>query len=264
MPELPDVEVFKRYFDATALHQSIREVEVYPEQILGGVTGRELKLRLSGQTFSATRRHGKYLFASLDGNECWLVFHFGMTGYLKYFKKPTKKPLFDRMLITFENGYRLAYVSKRKLGRIEPAEQPDRFIRHKGLGPDALSPELDAEAFREIVASRDAMIKSVLTDQSAVAGIGNIYADEVLFQAGIRPKKKASRLSHELVDRIFGRMVEVLRIAVDCRAEPDRMPEHFLTPRRDAEGATCPVCGETLRKTRIADRPTRYCPTCQS
>jgi formamidopyrimidine-DNA glycosylase len=263
MPELPDVELFKRYFDATALHQPIQEVEVYPEQILGGVTGRELKLRLAGQTFSATHRHGKYLFASLDGNECWLVFHFGMTGYLKYFKKSTKKPLFDRMLISFENGYRLAYVSKRKLGRIEPAGQPAWFIRHKGLGPDALSPDLDADGFREIISSRDAMIKSVLTDQSAVAGIGNVYADEILFHAGIRPKKKASKLSGGLVDRVFDQMREVLRIAIDCRAEPDRMPDYFLTPRRDIDDAACPICGETIRKTRIADRPTRYCPTCQ-
>ena len=117
MPELPDVEVFKRYLDATALHKTITDVEVESTQILDGVSKGKLHKSLKGRQFLSTHRHGKHLLVALE-KESWLTLHFGMTGFLKYFKQMDKDPEHDRMLISFDNGYHLAYVSQRKLGAV--------------------------------------------------------------------------------------------------------------------------------------------------
>lgn len=117
MPELPDVEMFKKYLDATALHKTIAQVDVKSEQILEGISVQILKNELLGKRFEMTHRHGKYLFLSFNEAK-WLGFHFGMTGFLKYFKKMEKAPPHDRLLIGFSNGYYLAYDSQRKLGKV--------------------------------------------------------------------------------------------------------------------------------------------------
>ena len=181
MPELPDVEVFKRYLDATSLHQEIEEVDVRTRQLLENTSIRHLRRGLEGRRFESTRRHGKNLFAGLDDGD-WLLLHFGMTGDLAYFKHIEDDPQYDRLLLTFANGYHLAYVSQRKLGELALIEGVDEFVEQKDLGPDALN-DLGRDTFEEIVAGRRAMAKSLLMDQQTIAGIGNVYSDEILFQA---------------------------------------------------------------------------------
>ena len=117
MPELPDVEVFKRYMDATALHKPIRGVEVEDETVLRDLNGRGLKAKLKGKSIHRSRRHGKYLLGEL-GEEDWLVLHFGMTGRLKYFRRDDSRPDHARVLLNFSNGFHLAYVSQRMLGEV--------------------------------------------------------------------------------------------------------------------------------------------------
>jgi formamidopyrimidine-DNA glycosylase len=104
VPELPDVEVLKRYFDSTALHQKIEEVKASSKQVLKGVSSSGLEKEIKGRSFSYTDRYGKYLFAYLDGDKAILLLHFGMTGFLKYFKAFEKEPPHNRLLITFKNG----------------------------------------------------------------------------------------------------------------------------------------------------------------
>ena len=104
MPELPDVEVFKQYLDATSLHQSIAEVKILAPEMLKGMSVKELKQALEGDAFESSRRHGKYLFVKLDKG-AFLVLHFGMTGFLTYFKNMDKEPAHQRLLIAFSNGY---------------------------------------------------------------------------------------------------------------------------------------------------------------
>jgi formamidopyrimidine-DNA glycosylase len=261
MPELPDVEVFKQYFDATALHKEIRKVEVYPAQVLKGITEKEMKRNHQGRKFTGTRRHGKYLFVSTD-DERWLVFHFGMTGYLKYFKKCNKQPHFDRAQFSFTNGYHLAYVSKRMLGRIEPARDVERFIRKKGLGPDALDDGVDLTVFKEIFADSPAMAKTALMDQDKIAGIGNVYADEILFHSGIRPKRQMKELDDARFETLYDKMKTVLKTAVECRAEVDQFPDDYLLPHRNADGV-CPKCGAKIKRIKISNRSAYYCPECQ-
>src|SRR5213592_4809663 len=112
MPELPDVETFKRYFDATSLHQRIGHVDVRDSYILKGISARELARGLKGRRFESSRRHGKHLFVRADG-DLWLRLHFGMTGSLQYFKNDEQAPLHARVVFAFANNHRLAFDDQR-------------------------------------------------------------------------------------------------------------------------------------------------------
>ncbi len=131
MPELPDVEVFRKYLNRTSLHRSIDHVEVKSGEILEDISERSLRSHVKGDSFDSTARHGKYLFARLHKNG-WLVFHFGMTGYFNYLKNEKNEPDNTRVRFDFNNGYHLAFVLQRKLGRISLAKSVDDRIKSKG------------------------------------------------------------------------------------------------------------------------------------
>lgn len=258
MPELPDVEVFRRYVESTSLHQEIDRVEVRSPELLEGIPASRLKSSLEGSLFSDTRRRGKHLFCGLE-NGRWLVLHFGMTGFLAYFKNEERRPSHARLLIRFSNGYALAYDCQRKLGKIALTEDPDRYARQEELGPDPLGEGFDLKAFRSAMEGSRATIKSALMDQKRMAGIGNIYSDEILFQAGIRPDSKADSLSDDDMKTIYEVMVErVLPAAIEARARPDRFPASFIIPHRHGDG-TCPNCGKPLEKRKISGRTSFFC-----
>src|SRR5437016_500192 len=137
MPELPDVEIFKRYLDATSLHQRVIGVDVRSAYVLKGVSGRELARRLKGRRFESSRRHGKHLFVRAD-HYLWLRLHFGMTGSLHYFKHEEQAPKHTRVLFVFANAHRLAFEDQRKFGEIGLIEDVNEFLEKRALGPDAL------------------------------------------------------------------------------------------------------------------------------
>ncbi|NIR46889.1 Fpg/Nei family DNA glycosylase, partial [candidate division KSB1 bacterium] len=212
MPELPDVEVFKKYLDATSLYQTIAEVETKSRDMLGNVTPQALRQSLTDHEIEGSKRHGKFLFLRID-DEVWLVLHFGMTGFLKYFKNGNDSSEHVRLLLKFSNGYRLAYDCKRKLGAIELTKDPQKFVEDKGLGPDALQSEFDVETFGRILEGRRGRIKSTLMNQQLMAGIGNVYSDEILFHVGIHPEAKARAIKEPMQERLFHGMKEVLQTA---------------------------------------------------
>lgn len=258
MPELPDVEVMKQYLDATALHQEIAGVEVKArdETLFPETPVERLAAGLEGRTFQSTRRHGKYLLVELDAPR-WLVLHFGMTGDLKYFKHEDKEPEYDRFLVHFANGYHLAYVSQRKIGEIEFVDSPQALVEEKDLGPDAAALELDE--FKQLLSGRRGMIKSALMDQQLLAGIGNVYSDEILFQVGVHPRTQVGDLPEETIERIYRAMNEVLETAVEHRAIPDDFPQGYIVPHRHGDGR-CPRCGAELRHVKVSGRTAYYCP----
>ena len=260
MPELPDVEVFKRYLDATALHKTITEVEVETAQILEGVSISKLQKSLKGRQFQSTHRHGKHLLVALD-QVPWLTLHFGMTGFLKYFKDMDKEPEHDRLLISFDNGYHLAYDSQRKLGAVGLTDGVDNFIDEKELGPDALS--LDLEGFRQVIKGTRGALKSFLMNQKHLAGIGNVYSDEILFQGGLHPKGEVNDLDADTVKRLFEAMQEVLNKAIEAQADPARLPDSFIIPHRH-KGGSCPRCKGEVEKISVSGRSGYFCPTCQA
>jgi formamidopyrimidine-DNA glycosylase len=259
MPELPDVEHYKRYTGSTALKKKIKEVSVYNKKILDGISAGKFTDGLKGERFDALRRRGKYLFLRA-GKKRWLYLHFGMTGDIRYFSKDGKKPDHTRVLFTFTNGYQLAFINQRLLGKAGITDTVERVIEEKELGPDAL--EIGRKEFAEKIGKKKGSVKAALMDQKAMAGVGNIYADEILFQSRVDPGKKVPEIGDGKIRKIYGNMNRILKKAAEKKADPDKFPRSWLIPRRE-KGADCPRCGGSLRKKKISGRSSYFCPGCQ-
>jgi formamidopyrimidine-DNA glycosylase len=259
MPELPDVEIFKRYLDRTSLHQRITGVEVRDAYVLKRVSARELARRLKSRRFEKTHRHGKHLFVRA-GDELWLRLHFGMTGSLEYLKRDEQTPKTARVLFNFANNDRLAFDDQRKFGEIELIEDVDEFLQRRGLGPDARN--IRFSKFKEIFEKRRASVKAILLNQKLIAGIGNLYADEILFRVRIHPATQASALNEKIVGKLFRATCSVLKTAIEAKADADRLPKSWLLPHR-GKGGKCPRCGHNLKSATIAGRTTWFCARCQ-
>lgn len=261
MPELPDVAAFRKYFEKYALGLKIASARVKDARIVRGLAARELEEELTGRKFISTRQHGKYLFAQTDGGK-WLIAHFGMTGYLWRFEDPGDDPQYDRFLIVFETGGAISYVNARMLGWIGLTEDPGAVIDSRGLGPSALDPRLDYKEFGKIFSGRKGEIKPALMNQKLVAGVGNVYSDEILFQARVHPKIKIGALSQMQLQSVFDSMREVLRTAVERNGDIESLPQDYILRNR-RKGAKCPVCGNKLETDKVGGRTAYFCPHCQ-
>jgi formamidopyrimidine-DNA glycosylase len=259
MPELPEVETFKRYLDATSLHQRIDDVDVPKAYVLKGVSARELARQLKGRSFESSRRHGKHLFVRAD-DHIWLRLHFGMAGSLQYFKQPQQTPAHTRVLFTFTNNYRLAFDDQRQFGEIGLLKDVDEFLKKRALGPDAL--EIDLGECRKIFVKRRGAVKSILLNQQLIAGIGNIYADEILFHARMHPATEISRLGDKARTKLFRAMRYILEKAIAVRGDESKMPKSWLLTYR-GKGGKCPWCGRKLRSAKIGGRTAWFCAHCQ-
>jgi formamidopyrimidine-DNA glycosylase len=258
MPELPDVETFRRYFNATSLHKEIDDVTVHVPRILYKITASDLQKRLKGDQFRSSERIGKYLFAELKAS--WMVFHFGMTGRFQYFKDPADEPDHTAVLIRFNNSDYLAYIDIRKFGLIALTENIGTFVKEKRLGPDAL--KIDEKEFRRALAGRKGSAKTILMNQSILSGIGNIYSDEILFQSGIHPERSIDTLDTGEIHQLFVVMQQVLKSAIDAGAETDALPDGYIIPHRE-KGGICPRCGEPLHTLTVGGRTSYFCPNQQ-
>ncbi|MFO8011980.1 MAG: DNA-formamidopyrimidine glycosylase family protein [Phycisphaerae bacterium] len=262
MPELPDVEKFKRYLDATSLGREIAEVSVSDRRLLDGVSPGRLRRTLEGRRFAGTRRHGKWLLVRLEpeAKDGWLALHFGMTGTLFHEKDAGQVPEYTRVLVRFAGSRRLAVVSMRMLGRVDLARTPDRFVRRRDLGPDALRAGWDT--FRDRLGGRTGMVKTTLMNQSVLAGIGNISADEIQFHARVHPRARLDHVGGDRLRRLYEAAQASLAVLVRCIAGGEEVPDAFLSRHRD-EGETCPRCGGEVRRIVLNQRGTYYCPRCQ-
>ncbi len=259
MPELPDVQVYKEYLDATSLHHEVTRVRVGDDRILEGISARSLARAMKGHAFEKAHRHGKHLFVRI-GEGGWLHVHFGMTGGLRYYKKEDKRPEHSRVVVGFENGFHLALVFQRLFGSIGLVEEPEDFIREKKLGPDAL--EVSCEVFVDILQGRRGTIKSALMNQPAIAGVGNIYSDEILFHARLLPDRPAADLDASTLEDLWRTSGKVLRMAIKARVNTDKMPTEWLLTHR-SEGEECPGCGGEVSSKKISGRRSYFCPGCQ-
>ncbi len=252
MPELPSVEIFKRYFDQHALNQLIKKVEVFSPELVVDSSPQILEKSLEGQEFVSSRRYGKYLFSRLD-NDQYLILHFGMTGYLHYFHHNSSK--YVRMLISFQNGFHLAFDDARKFGKLGLTSDPDQFIAGKGLGEDAL--EIKFKTFQELFQGRRGMIKPLLLNQNFIAGVGNLYADEILYQCGLHPETPAHHLNQTDIRTLYTQMRRVLEKAIQYQDRPQDFPESYLLSHR-YPGGECPE-GGPLELKKVGGRTTYFC-----
>jgi formamidopyrimidine-DNA glycosylase len=259
MPELPDVETFKRYLDATSLHQRIGGVDVESAYVLKGVSARELARRLKGCRFECSRRHGKHLFVRVDG-DIWLRLHFGMTGSLRYFQHNEQTPPHTRVLFIFANTHCLAFEDQRKFGEVGLLKDVDEFLKKRVIGPDAL--DVNLSQFREIFEKHRGAVKAILLNQKLIAGIGNIYADEILFRARMHPATEISCLGDKALTKLFRATHYILEKAITAKADVNQTPKSWLLPHRRKDGK-CPRCGRKLRSARIGGRTAWFCGNCK-
>ncbi len=260
MPELPDVECFRKYMSCTSLHHQIENSHILDKRILKNISLQKFSRTVKHQQFTNTSRHGKFMFAELD-NQNTILFHFGMTGYFSYYKNTNKIPEFTKVIFEFDNGYQLAYINKRMLGQVRVIASVEKFAQEQQLGPDAL--DIDERTFKESIKAQSGKIKSKLMNQNLIAGIGNVYSDEILFHAGIHPQAQSKQLSNEQISHLYHTMRKVLIQCIECGAQPDQMPQDYLVPRR-LPGTPCPKCKTPIEKITVNNRGCYFCPQCQS
>lgn len=265
MPELPDVEGFRRVLDRHGTGRRIDCVRVSDADVLESVSPRELHEEVEGRTLASPRRHGKWLLGPLRSgsqhrqDEPTLVFHFGMTGGL--FEASPEEPghQHDRIVLCVEQK-ELRYRDLRKLRGIRLAADDDslhELLHH--LGPDAAS--ISSAELRQRLQAKSSTVKRALMDQTVLAGLGNLLADEILWRARLHPSIPANELSETEQKRLYRAMRTVLRDSMEAGRVPDT--SGWLTACRDVQDASCPRCETQLKESRVSGRKALWCPACQ-
>ncbi|KBZ63923.1 formamidopyrimidine-DNA glycosylase [Mycobacterium [tuberculosis] TKK-01-0051] len=257
MPELPDVEGFRRELAKDLPRRRIEDVDVRDPGILRNASATALARRLTGRRFGAPRRHGKWLILPTDGPT--LLIHSGMTGH-PYYAKPGAQPeKYERLVVSLDHG-ELRYADLRKLRGVWLVDGEDEVADVLGpQGPDALG--LGLREFRGVVAGRRGRLKPTLMDQSVIAGLGNLLVDEICWRAKIRPNFLVTELDDDAVKELHRAMTQVLHTAVRHGRVPGL--SRWLTGARDDPDPHCPRCGTALRHGRIGGRMSFWCPACQ-
>ena len=257
MPELPEVQTFKSYFDSTSLKKTVKRTEVRDKRILIG-TITSFKKYLKGKTFKSSQRHGKYLMVSLGSKN--LLFHFGMTGDFEAFDDKDEEPRYSKVMFEFTDGTFLSYTSRRMFGKVGIIGSVEEFIRNKPLGPDAL--KMQYREFKDTLSRRSAIAKSALLNQEIIAGIGNIYSDEILFRTRIHPKTKINKLDEIQLKELYKNIKDVLKYGIEHEGELSEYSQDFLIPHRSKD-ERCPKCGTEIERYEISGRHGFFCPSCQ-
>jgi formamidopyrimidine-DNA glycosylase len=264
MPELPDVECFRRLVDRHFHGIAVSHVEVADPAGLEG-TAAAARRDLEGHRLREAGRYGKYLFLDF-AEDTVLVMHFGPAGMLCRVPAGEDEPKYVRFRLDFENGDRLAYANRRRIGRLRLVHNAARFVEQSKLGPDALDPDFGYVAFQARLSGRKPAIKLVLTDQSRLAGIGNTWSDEILFQARIHPATSVAALTAARTRTLFREMRNVLEVAIDRDPLTDgfltRLPSDFILPHR-RPGGHCPRCRTELERVVLSGHTSTFCPHCQ-
>ncbi|WP_375434326.1 DNA-formamidopyrimidine glycosylase [uncultured Hymenobacter sp.] len=269
MPELPEVETYRRFLDDIILHQIITAFEVKDAHVLA-TDEDTLRKALVGRRVTATHRLGKNCFLELDNSQV-VVLHFGMTGDVGAYRDDHDAPRFTRVAFHLEDGLRVAFIDPRKFGRIRLVESVAQYQKAKKLGPDALN--VTPEHLQAVLGTKKPMIKPLLLDQGITAGLGNWIVDEVLFQAKIHPERRAHTLSTKEFKVLHEAIQLVLTTAIQHEATYRHFPASFLiharewddsaTPGTDAH-TFCPRHPKTsIAKGYVGGRATYHCPRCQ-
>jgi formamidopyrimidine-DNA glycosylase len=271
MPELPEVETIARTLAPSLVGRVIAGIELIYRPLLRG--GRPGRLRtLIGRRVLGVRRRGKMLLVEIEGGRT-LVFHLKMTGQFLFADASEPHDKHVRLAIRFEDGRNeLRFRDVRKFGFLLCLDgAPECSCGELScLGPEPL--EVGLPEFADILKARRGRIKSLLLDQTRIAGIGNIYADEMLFDAGIHPETRASSLTKPSIARLYESMKNILSEAIEAKGstlqdyrDADGNEGSFQESHKvyDREGKPCAVCGGPIRMKRVGGRSSHFCPRCQ-
>jgi len=266
MPELPEVETIKNELAPHIIGHTITGITLFDERIVRQPPVAEFGSRIIGETITEIGRRGKYLFFSLTSGQT-LVIHLKMTGSL-WLTPPDR---FTRAVIHLDGDTKIYFRDPRKFGVMWLVE--DKNSVADKLGPEPLEDGFTARTLAKALAKRTAPIKALLCDQSLIAGIGNMYADETLFLAKIHPMRAGGSLSKEEIERLHKAIRQVLAAAindkgasVDTYFRPDGQigTAHFQFRVAHRRGQSCPTCGTPLQRIPVRNRGSYFCPKCQT
>ena len=280
MPELPEVETVRRGLNNLTLDLPIQGGEVlltrtlaYPadvEQFWQGITGK---------TISSWQRRGKYLLAQLSSGQPagWLGVHLRMTGQLLWLSQDSPLQKHTRIRLFFGSDRELRFVDTRTFGKfwyVPPETEIQSIITGlQKLGPEPFAADFSLDYFVDKLSNRRRHIKTLLLDQSIVAGIGNIYADEALFKSGILPSAIATNLTPEQIQKLHQAIIDVLQASIarggttfsdflDLLGVSGNYGDAAWVYGRTAQ--PCRVCGTPIEKIKLGGRSSHFCPSCQS
>jgi len=276
MPELPEVEtIMRRLRDGTQDHpplpgHKIQSVEIFWDRIIQEPDHESFKKNLQGKAIIDTRRRGKFLHFPLNVGH--LIGHLRMSGDMCMEKRVTAegnaipKEKYDQIIFNLNSNWRLAFNSIRKFSRMWVVEDPQSVFGE--LGPEPLSAAFTPERLDQMLHDHSRQIKPLLMDQKFIAGLGNIYTDEILFCARIHPLRKSNMLSKQESGHLFVAIQEVLRkgiqssgASLDWMYRGGEFQSLFKVHQR--EGEPCPECGTIVKKFIVGQRGTYICPRCQ-
>lgn len=274
MPELPEVETVAADLRPHLVGRRIERAELRFPAIVRHPEPEQFREAVSGRRIAALSRRGKYILLHLAGGDDLFVVHLGMTGQLRYLPAGADLEGHTHAVFTLDGGSHLRYRDPRRFGRLLFGSEAELVGARKlpRLGPEPLDPLYRPADLGRRLAGRRAPLKALLLDQSVIAGIGNIYADEACFAARLRPQRAAGSLSRPAVGRLHAAIVEVLRKGIANRgASVDSYRDAWGNKGTQQEelqvygrgGLPCFNCGRPLALIRLAGRATVYCPRCQ-
>ena len=273
MPELPEVETLRRSIEPFLLNQKIVDVEIRDPRLRWPVVAQDFERWAVGPKIERLSRRSKYLLWHLD-NEATVVIHLGMSGRLGRYAPSEPIEKHTHVIFVLNNNLQIRYRDPRRFGLVEmsPPGELSTYPRFKNLGVEPLSDDFNAKNLKKWLKTSKKPIKNWIMDAQNVVGVGNIYANEALFKAGIRPDRPASFLTDEEQKQLVEHIKEVLKQAIskggttlndfrDASGEPGFFQLVLLVYQR--EGELCNRCKTPIERLTLAGRSSFFCPTCQ-
>ena len=276
MPELPEVEtIMRRLRDGTPESapvpgRVIESAEVHWQKIVEQPDASQFQAALRKKTITGVQRRGKFIHFPLS--EGHLIAHLRMSGDMRMEKrtdgngKPLALAAFDQVVINFQSDWRMVLSSIRKFSRAWYVLDPQAVLGK--LGPEPLGPDLTPQKLEHMLQSRRRQIKPLLMDQTFIAGLGNIYADEILFTARVHPLRLSDSITageakalYQAMQAVLTQSIEKLGASLDWMYRGGEFQNYFKVHQR--EGEACPNCGSPVRKITVGQRSTYFCPGCQ-
>lgn len=273
MPELPEVETIREGLEKKVKGKRVSKIIIRSEKAIKAPSSPgEFIRKVEGRSLSEIRRRGKCLILELDSKDS-LIIHLKLTGRLIYSSEGEEFP-YARVIFIFSDKTQLNFTDMRGFGGLwlVPNEEFTNFPFLKSLGPEPLENDFTLAKFKELLEGKKSKIKSLLMEQTFIAGIGNIYSQEALFLAGIHPERNASMLIDSEVESLYNNLLAVLREAlsyrgssidayVDLNGKKGSYESHLRVYGRQEKN--CPRCGVLIRKIKVSGRGTCFCPACQ-
>jgi formamidopyrimidine-DNA glycosylase len=273
MPELPEVETVCRSLKPWLIGRCVCQVHLGEYlRCIATPEPASFAAKIRGQTITDIERRGKFILIHLDSGDT-ATLHLRMTGELTVTAPDVPFPLHVHLFFDLDDGHQLRYRDVRKFGRWSLLTQDQFQLFDQSIGPEPLDDSLTPDTFAKMLRSRKRILKPLLLDQGFIAGVGNIYADEALFRAGIHPRRKSNELSDDEAARLLDEIRLVLTSALenrgttlrdyrDANGEPGENLARLQIYSRSA-GESCPRCGAPIVREVVGQRGTKICPQCQ-